>query len=382
MPMGRAFTFALLISVTIGVGCRRDESAVEPVDAPVAKTSSAPAKPTGEQRVAIERLQATGAGIEFDEAGFPVRIDLASERVFADEELLRAALQFPKLQSLRLAVSSIPDATLAEVATLTKLEELFLQDAVIDDARISGLLQAMPNLRRLTLRRVNGVTDDAFHMVAGCESLEVVALIEMNELTGAGLEHLAAVPRLRSLDLRNCGRLVAKDLTHLAAFKGLVEVKLGGPAINDQLAEVILSLPQVRSLTIEDAEISAVFLEKLASDEATAERLQTLSFARCFGVSDQALTSIGRFSSLETLSLRDIMVSGEFLETLSEAGKGPLPLKTLIATNAFLNDSAVGRLPTLTPNLERLDLRGNMGITEESGSAFEKLKNLKDLKLE
>ena len=382
IPMVRDFALALSLCMAIGAGCRRDEPAAEPVDAPVAKTSSAPAEPTEKQKAAIELMQATGAGIEFDDSGFPLQIDLASERVFADEELLRAALQFPKLKSLRLAVSSVPQATLAELASLTSLEEFFLQDAAIDDAALSTLLQSMPNLRRLTLRRVNGVTDEALDAVAGCESLEVVALIEMNELTGAGLERLAALPRLRSLDLRNCGRLATEDFQRLAAFKGLVEVKLGGPAVNDQLADVILNLPQMRSLTIEDAEISAIFLEKLASDEATAERLQTLAFARCFGVTDEALESIDKFPNLETLSLRDIMVSGTFLGTLSERAKRPLPLKTLVATNVFLADEAIGCLPELAPNLVRLDLRGNPGITEASRSTFERLESLENLKLE
>ena len=37
--------------------------------------------------------------MELDANGFPVEIDLASERVFADEELVRAALMFPNLKS-------------------------------------------------------------------------------------------------------------------------------------------------------------------------------------------------------------------------------------------------------------------------------------------
>jgi hypothetical protein len=59
-----------------------------------------------------------------------------------------------------------------------------------------------------------------------------------------------------------------------------------------------------------------------------------------------------------------------------------LPLKTLIVTNAYLDDEAVKHLPEIAPELVRLDLRGNAGLTEDSRPAFEKLENLKDLKLE
>lgn len=384
----RCAVIGLLAWTMIVVGCRQNEPVVEPaakpgaasVDVPVAAPAAARAELSAEQKAAIERMQAAGAGVERDGAGFPVRIDLASERVFADEDLVRAALLFPNLKSLRLAVSSVPQATLAELVLLADLEELFLQDAAIDGTSLDTLIAAMPRLGRLALRRLNDVTDDALSAVARCRSLEVVALVEMNQVTGDGLARLADLPRLRSLDLRNCGRLGVEDFQCLAKFQTLVELKLGGPAVNDELAAVILNLPQLCSLTIEDAEISAAFLDKLSSDKATAERLRTLAFARCFGITDEALASIDRLPNLETLSARDMMVSGQFLAMLSEAGSGPLALKSLTVVNAFLNDAAVGHLPTVAPRLERLDLRGNPGITDVSGATLEKLRNLKDVK--
>lgn len=378
MRIARIAMIGLLIGLTISSGCRRDDAEVDAVVVAPGGTT----EPSEEQSAAIERIRATGAEIELSDAGVPVRIDLASERVFADEELVRAALLFPNLKGIRLAVSSVSESTLADLSVFTRLEEFFLQDAEIGDAKLRELIQAMPSLKRLTLRRLNQITDETLEAVAGCRELEVVALIEMNQLTGAGLERLADMPRLRSLDVRNCGRLTADDFNRLSAFDGLVELKLGGPAVNDDVASVILGLPELRSLTIEDAEISPVFLEKLASDKVTAERIRTLAFARCFGVTDESLGEIDRFSRLATLSLRDIMISGEFLTRMSEAGKGPLTLKTLIVTNAFLDDAMVRQLPKLIPNLEYLDLRGNPGITEESASTFEKLKSLRELKLE
>ncbi len=373
----------ILFCIAVGGGCRPEEPAVElSGGVPLAKAPVAPPELSGEQKAAVQTIAAAGGAIEADEAGFPVRIDLASERVFADEPLVRAALRFPNLKALRLTVSSVPNATLAELATLTQLEELLLQDASLDDLELGQLLQAMPALNRLTLRRLAGVTDDALLAVAACPQLEVLALIEMNQVTGAGLEHLTGASRLRSLDLRNCGSLLSNDFQRLSAMEGLEEVKLAGPAVNDQIAGVITGLAKVQSLTIEDAEISAVFLQRLASHAPTARRIHTLAFARCYGVTDEALQPLGEFPSLKTLSLREILVTGAFLVALKNSGTGPLPLQTLIATNAFLDDQAVACLPGVAPNLVRLDLRGNAGLTEGSRQILENLENLKDLKLE
>ena len=380
MRIVRGTAIVLSMCATVGVGCRRQEPAAEPDDLPVAEASSTLVELTDGQKAAIDAITAAGGEIDLDGSGLPVRIDLATERTFADESLVRAVLLFPELKSLRLTLNSVPETTLAELAALTQLEELFLQDGAIDDASFRDVLTAMPNVRRLTLRRINGVTDESFSAVSDCPNLEVVALIEMNELTGAGLEPFAKLQRLRALDLRNCGRLTPEDLKRLAAFSNLSELKLGGPAINDQIADLIVSLPNVTSLAVEDAEISAAFIERLASDKATADRLRMLAFARCFGVTDDALLSIDKFTNLEALSLRDIMVSGEFLTSLSKVDKGPLPLRSLTATNAFVDDAVIQCLPTLAPNLERLDLRGNPGITDESKQVFVKLQNLSEIK--
>jgi hypothetical protein len=99
-------------------------------------------------------------------------------------------------------------------------------------------------------------------------------------------------------------------------------------------------------------------------------------------VTDETLESLGEFPSLETLSLREMLVTGAFLVALKNTEAGPLPLKTLIARNAFLDDQAVACLPEVAPNLVRLDLRGNTGLTEHSHQSFDKLENLKELKLE
>lgn len=374
---------AIATCLAVAAGCRKNDPAVAPAELPAANDPASPTELSVEQKAAIEAITATGGEIQTDDSGLPISIDLASERVYADEALVRAALAFPDLNRLRLTLSAVPQETLSELATLTCLEELFLQDADLDAATLADIVGAMPNLRRLTLRRLNGVTDEALDAVAALEHLEVLALIEMNQITVSGLKRPVSGARgLRSLDLRNCGRLTIDDFGALSGVESLDEVKFAGPAINDAIADVIVSLPAVRSVTIEDAQISGDLLSKLAAHSATAQRLGSLAFARCFGVTDDALASLSAFPNLENLLLRDITITGEFLAAMRDSGSGPLHLKTLVAINAFFDDETAALIPIVAPNLVRLDLRGNAGLGEPAKQTFEELQNLKELKLE
>ncbi len=189
----------------------------------------------------------------------------------------------------------------------------------------------MPSVRRLTLRRLSGVTDAGLDAVAGCGRLEVLALIEMSQLSGRA--RADAIEGLRSLDLRNCGRLASGDSARLTAMAGLAELKLGGPMIDDGVLVALASLPRLESLAIEDAEITSACLDRLAEVEGAPARALLL-LARCFGVTDETLQSIGKFPNLETLATNDIMPTGALLETLGKSDGRPPPLKTLVLANA------------------------------------------------
>jgi hypothetical protein len=76
------------------------------------------------------------------------------------------------------------------------------------------------------------------------------------------------------------------------------------------------------------------------------------------------------------------MITGEFLTSLDNSLQQPLGLRTLIITDAFLTDQAVQSLPNAAPRLERLDLRGNQGVTDDSLDALRRLPELKDVSLE
>ena len=385
--------------VAIMVGCQRAEP-ITPVASETPRADSEQPDRTGKvgrqrqqepvqrpgltepQERAIETIFAAGGAVDRPTGGYPTLIDLASERVFADDEVVRAVLEFPGLKKLRLAVSTVSPETLGGLRSLTELDELLLQDAPVADDDLAALLGSMPALNRLTLRRLNEVTDTAIDSVAGCAELEVLALIEMNQISGASLDRLRDIERLRSLDLRNCGQLAAGDYEKLTLLEGLTELKIGGPAVDDDVLGIVARLPLVSSLSIEDAEVSADGLRRLADEAGLASRLRSLSFARCFGVTDESLGILDRFPKLETLVLRDIMLTGSFWSVLGESDEQLPSLKTLVVTNAFLTDEAVALLPQLAPNLTRLDLRGNFAVTDALLGVLEQLPKLTEARLE
>ncbi len=330
----------------------------------------------------VQRIVDAHGAIEYDEHGFPVTIDLASDRVFANDGVVLAVLQFPRVRRLRLAVSNTTSETLAGLASLRDLQELMLQDTPLTDSELSQILAEKPALERLTLRRLSQVTDGIAQALVKLPKLQVLALIEMNRVSGITLDELRAVPQLRSLDLRDCGGLSAEDLKKLVQLAQLSELKLAGPAINDDVLATVAQNPGITSLVIEDAQVSGACLQRLAAEPALAARLRSLSLARCFGISDDSLVVLGKFPQLDSLMLRDILVTGTFLTKLSESAQQPPRLQTLSITKGFLSDAALETLPTLFPHLTRLDLRGNVNVTDKSLEMFRKLPDLQELQLD
>lgn len=381
--------FACLILLC--VGCIRDSSPdsaspdlASPTpsqDAEDASTDSPADSPTPQQLKAIKTIEEAGGAISYGEDSLPVTIDLASDRVFANEPAVRSVLQFPELRCLRLAVSNVTPECLAELSSLGQLTELFLQDAPIGDGELAALAAGMP-LERLTLRRLNNVSDEGIGaLVAECD-LKVLALIEMNQVSGQSLGHLRRLGRLRSLDLRNCGGMAEEDFGKLLELKELRELKLAGPAITDAVLGAVLKLPALSALTIEDAEVTSDGLKQLTADPELAGRLRSLSIARCFNVMDESLEMLAELPVLESLALRDVMVGGAFINSLVESTEQPLALKMLVMNDTFLGDEALAELPKLAPSLERLDLRRNTGVTDASVPSIRQLRRLKQVYLE
>ena len=265
-------------------------------------------------------------------------------------------LRLPDLKLLRLSLNAISPQTLARLTAQKQLTELVLRNVPLNDAQFVVLLADRPQLQHLALRRVSGVSDAGLEALVSLPRLEVLSLVEI-PVSGKFLARLKDFPRLRSLDLRKCDALQTDDYRRLIAVKPLEELKLSGPSAGDAALEIVAAMPSLDSLVIEDSSVSAKGIQGLAEGDGLAGRMRSLTFTRCYGVSDEALRIVAAMPRLETLSIRRCPVSGDFLLPWADAPREKIPkLRTLVVTDAFLSAKAVAVLPRFASSLRQLDL--------------------------
>ncbi|MCX7424216.1 MAG: hypothetical protein NTW96_01045 [Planctomycetia bacterium] len=359
----------LLLTITSLTGC--DATREPPAAKSVAVPEETAKKPRlSEQNIAAIRraIEASGGSLRCSDDGQPVEIDLAVGRGSADPAAIEAALACPGLTALRIRAGALPPDAVEKITSLAALEELMLQDAPLGDDSLEEMAARLAALRRLTLRNVPGATDRGVAALAGLSRLTHLALVDMTT-TGKVLKPIAAMPSLVSLDLRMCGGLRGDDLAALGGAPKLAELKLGGYGIDDATMAIVAALPRLESLTVEDAAIGSPGIAKL-SESPAAERITSLSFARCSGLDDDALAGLAAFANLRRLSLRDVPVTGGFLAKLPSRDR----LESLALNQTFLGDEAFEAIAACR-GLKRLEL----AQTFLSSEAVKKISGLPDL---
>ncbi|MGB9690123.1 hypothetical protein [Thermogutta sp.] len=367
----------------------------------------------------INGLFAAQAGLEFDQQGRLIGVDLAGERRSGSDAEVALVVQLPHLRRFRVAGFGVTPAGVRQLAQKTTLEELGLENTQIDDASLAAL-KNLPRLWSLNLRRSVKLTDGAITLLADFPALTHLYLLE-TQFSSDALEHLAQLPRLRLLDLRNCAGVNAQVLTRLAKLPQLADLRLRGYHIDDTCLAAVGRFPRLASFTLEESPATAKGLQALA-----LLPLESLTLFRCTSLNDEALaTAVGSWPKLRTLSLRDLPVRGTFLTQLRSRASlrvlnlpqtmvddsalealrsmpllEELSLAQTLITDAGLNhvaalfslrklnvaqtqatDNGVQYLSSL-PHLESLDLSGNLGITDAAIPFLEKLPQLREVFLD
>jgi hypothetical protein len=323
---------------------------------PIAGCSSETADPVGElspSRVAEIRasIERVGGNLICNGENQPVEIDFLASRASVDPEVWQMVLSCPTLEVLRIRAGQISPQDLRGLLALSQLRQLHLQDAAISDALIADLVQRLPQLQHISLRNTPEITDQGVSRLATLPKLSHLTLIEQ-QITGEAIRALAQMEHLSMLDLRMCHAIGADDLAALAAAPRLKELKLGGRAVDDSMLAAAARLPHLRSLTIEDAPIGNDGLLQLSTGKSAAE-IENLAFARCSGLTDNVCTHLGSFPQLQRLILRDVPVTGGFLQQLA----APDQLQWLSLSQTYLTPDAFDALVPCV-SLKRLDLSG------------------------
>jgi Leucine-rich repeat (LRR) protein len=156
--------------------------------------------------------------------------------------LLQTIGASPELIALRLARTSISDASLTELGKLTQLRELDLAATPVTDAGLAAL-SGLVGLQRLDLEATQ-ITDAGLPALAALSQLQWLSLAR-TKVTGAGLRSLEPLVALETLDLSET-TLTDADLERFAAWKQLERLRVFGTSLSPgAAAELRRTRPQL-----------------------------------------------------------------------------------------------------------------------------------------
>ncbi len=401
--MKRVFLLLVVCSTVVLTGCPNQPATPQPVTPP-GGDGSIPPIATHAVQVMIDRLAEIGADYRLNPSGKLVSIRIPDASSLTPEDFPRLAAlteleslqiehyrelndtmaaelkplvnlkklgitdciitnatpkmiveSFPKLVDLDLSSNTLlTDATLAELAEMTRLERLtliqcgFSDIGAMDFEKLTNLvaldirgameigdmglevLSKLPKLRSLK-HRSTAVMDYGIECLASSQSLETIEAQDFM-ITNAAGQHFNAMPKLTRLDIFRCQGFGSDGVLALAG-KPLVRLKLRDlPPMGNPGMAVLKELPGLKQL----------ILHEIPS------------------VDDKGLADI---ETLQKLELLDVWIVGLGDATISKVAKLP-NLKTLSLRQTEITDAAIDSILAM-PKLEELTLRDNPGITPE-----------------
>ncbi|GHT11396.1 hypothetical protein FACS1894170_04920 [Planctomycetales bacterium] len=313
-------------------------------------------------------IEAAFGAVQKDKTGTIIAVDLANDRASASDEVAKKALELPDLKSLRIAGSTIKPESFAALKSQTELTDLFLKDVKINDNQLHEALKPLIKLQRLTLRRLPDITT-----VPVLPALRNLSLLEIS-FTPNTLPTVLANNDLTALDLRGCNGLTADNYKTLSALSKLVDLKIGGFAVNDEVLKAITPLPNLTGLTIDDTFITAEGFADYVKNSPSATTLKTLVINKGTLLDDDLMPLKG-LPKIDRLLLCDMMLTGEFLSQLADDAKTRPKLKNLVLRRTLLTSKGAAGL-RMYPEIADLDLSGT-SIDEDVAKIVVSLPELK-----
>jgi hypothetical protein len=183
----------------------------------------------------------------------------------AGDMTLGVAARLPQLRALKHRSSVVTDEGLAELATSPALESLLAQDFAITNAS-GGHLAALAKLRSLEIFRCQGFGGAGVLALAPLKKLARLTLRDLPEVDDAALAVAADLPALERLSLHELASVGDDGLRHLASARGLKVLDIWSiPQMTDASVQVIASLANLEELSIRDTGVTERSLPALAA---------------------------------------------------------------------------------------------------------------------
>ena len=279
----------------------------------------------------------------------------------------------PKLERLSLKETKVTDSGLAPLDRLPALRHLDLEKTGVSDAGLARL-SGLKSLEDLLLP--DNITDEGVKRLDGLPALKTLALTR-TKATGKCLQSLRHLPALQTLFLPP--EVHDDDLAALANFPQLEELWIQGSPVTDRGIRHLAALHRLKALQIRNAQVADAgyaVLKELPALERLYLRDQGPTNQFRSGIGDSGLDFVATLSELKHLDLARSRVTDQGVAKL----KGLLNLEVLDLSETRVHGDGLAELRDL-PKLRQLRFKANE-VTSAGVDALSGLASLELLQLQ
>jgi Leucine-rich repeat (LRR) protein len=290
--------------------------------------------------------------------------------------------KMPSLKKLEIGDSQVTDKGLEYLSQIITLERLDLpQDQKGITDRGLEHLSRLPNLKHLGISRIHFndpkmnkeyYTDKGLEFLAHCQKLEYLRVGSIG-VTDAGMEHLAKLTNLKTLNLFGCDNITDGGLAKLSTLKHLENLNISCNGITIAGINQLNSLSNIRRMHITKLQRGDATLD-LSGMKLLEDVIITLRPRSNEVFTDADLACFKHLEKVTSLQLgpRSYTDSGmRYLAGLTE-------MKRLLIGGAQLTDTGIRHLAAME-KLELLDVSSteeDSKLTDETLSFLERFKCL------
>lgn len=221
-------------------------------------------------------------------------IDVIAEKLNKLKRLSLKGLEFTAPHFLKLSTlpleafwaedSQIHNDSLAALAKMTNMKELYLGNTAIDDSGIA-YLKGLTNLEKLNIGQT-GVTDKSMPVLLGMQNLKELQ-IGQSDVTSASLDTISKLNALTHLDIPNT-KIGDRNIAELQRLPNLESLSLYGTNITDTALEHISHMPKLKWLNVGGNAITDAGIAKLEK----LKSLEELRLTDCDTISLKAVHAL------------------------------------------------------------------------------------------
>jgi len=275
------------------------------------------------------------------------------------------------MESLHIAnYRDLNDAAVAKLAGLKKLKTLDLINGGISDAAIKTIVESFPGLVALDVSSNSRLTDAAAREIAKLAQLERLNLIFCN-FSEFGILNIAALPKLRAVDIRGNMKIGDGGMSALAMLPALRSLQHRSPSISDEGIRALTEAKALDNLFIQDFSITGRSGEYIRQ----MEKLTSLTIFRCENFDSEGVRSL-KGLKLNRLTLRGLPIDDTAMEVFRDL---PTIKRLYLQELSSVTDVGMANIAFLK-DLEILDI-WEVPITDKSMETIAKFTSLKTLML-